>query len=244
MALKEKLTKKVGPLPVWGWSLIIATAIGLVIWYHDKQAAAASLQQVPDNTSTTDLASAALAGQIGAAYDAANEMGELNSTNATLANNIGSATTALNANTAADTSNTNATIGNTLATGSNTHATERNTTEVKSTNHPVHSTSKARLTSGGLTVAQHAAEHARKLAENKRLAAEGKPLVGKKTTTVAVPRHTATTKTAAPPRNVPKQKLTSGGLTYAQHVAEHKRKVARNKIRAAEGKPLIGKKKK
>lgn len=104
MAFKDKLTEKAGPLPVWGWSLIIGGVIIAVIWYKNKQAANSASSTdttTPTDTATTDSASAAEAGQIGAAYDVYNELGKLNSTSATLATNVGANTTATQANTAA-----------------------------------------------------------------------------------------------------------------------------------------------
>jgi len=99
MAFKDRLTEKAGPLPVWGWSLIVGGVIVAVIYYRNKKAAAtaaSTTDTTSTDTATTDSASAAEAGQIGAAYDVYNELGKLNSTSATLATNVGANTTAIN----------------------------------------------------------------------------------------------------------------------------------------------------
>lgn len=97
--LTERLTQKAGPLPVWGWSVIIGGVFAIVIYVRNKKAASSSADTTSaDNTAGAGGISDAdlVGGDISAAYDVYNEMGKLNSTNATLATNVGANTTALN----------------------------------------------------------------------------------------------------------------------------------------------------
>lgn len=45
-AKTNQLTRKAGPLPVWGWAAIVVALVGLYLW-HQRSASAATLADVP-----------------------------------------------------------------------------------------------------------------------------------------------------------------------------------------------------
>lgn len=141
MGLKENLTEKAGPMPVYGWIIAISVAI-LGVWYYKKKQGANSSAAAPTDTSTDTSTGLTpqdyMAGLIGSNYDLANQLGEAQSQVANLATNVGLNTTADAANTAATKADTSADIGNTVAEnrntgaiGSNTKAENANTVTVK-----------------------------------------------------------------------------------------------------------------
>lgn len=138
MSVKERLGEKAGPLPVYGWILIISAGIA-GIWYYQKKKSAASSTDNTDQTTgdtSTDTAEGItpqqyMAGLIGSQYDLSNQLGETTSDIANLATNVGANTKAESANTAATTSNTSAVARNTGAENAGTAAEKTNTSTVK-----------------------------------------------------------------------------------------------------------------
>ena len=108
MALKETLTQKAGPLPVYGWILLISGAIGIVWYWKAKHGSSSSTDTSSTDTSQDNTSGVSpedyAAGIIGADYDLANQLGE---TGAIIATNTGvtqTNTAAVSANTQAESS--------------------------------------------------------------------------------------------------------------------------------------------
>ena len=143
MAIKERLTDKAGPLPVWGWAAILVGAFVVISYVRSKKKAASTDPNAdpnaPSDTATdeADTIPASLAAEMNAEYTLSNNLGLASSGIANLATNVGANTTATVNNTGAVNSNTGAEKQNTSATVGNTAATNLNTKTIKASK-PVH----------------------------------------------------------------------------------------------------------
>lgn len=94
----ERLKAKVGPLPVWGWALLIGGSILLYTWYRKKKSGSSSDTSSTDTTSETTPSDADIgAGIIAADYDLRNSLNATNSQVANLASGVNALTPAIKA---------------------------------------------------------------------------------------------------------------------------------------------------
>jgi LysM repeat protein len=128
--IQKRMMEKAGPLPVWGWVVIVLAGY---YYYSKKKAAANAATNGQTSTTSTkqmssqDLANAYQAGLIQADYSLQDQLGYTQSSLANLGTNVGLQTTATQANTGALNSNTGAVTDNTGAVNSNTGAVNTNT---------------------------------------------------------------------------------------------------------------------
>ena len=126
----DSFKEKAGPLPVYGWAVLI-TVLGIGIYYYRAKKNAAN---APDpNSAPTDTTSGGPtaeqmdSGEIQAEYSLANQLALTQSGVANLATNVGKNSTAIGSNTyyqrqgvIADVANTKADVANTRAVNANT----------------------------------------------------------------------------------------------------------------------------